>query len=37
MEFLDRIMQMLPHDLQYVVEMPSMDSEEPDLLFQNVV
>jgi hypothetical protein len=37
MEFLVRIMQKLPHDLQDVVEMPSMDSEEPDLLFQIVI
>ena len=37
MEFLVRIIQKLPDDLQDVVEMPSMDSEEPDLLFQNVV
>jgi hypothetical protein len=36
MEFLVRIMQKLPQDLQDVVEMPKMDSEEPGSLFQCV-
>ncbi|CAL5030311.1 unnamed protein product [Urochloa decumbens] len=37
MEFLVRIMQKLPDGLQDVVEMPSMDSEDPGFLFKSVV
>ncbi|CAO2036307.1 unnamed protein product [Urochloa humidicola] len=37
MEFLVRIMQKLPDDLQDVVEMPSMDSDDPCFLFESVM
>ena len=36
MEFLIRIMQKLPDDLQDVVEMPKIDSEDPGFLFESV-
>ncbi|RLM75529.1 hypothetical protein C2845_PM15G20260 [Panicum miliaceum] len=37
MEFLVRIMQKLPHDLQDVVEMPEIDSDDPGFLFESSV
>ena len=37
MEFLIRIVQKLPHDLQDVVEMPKIDSEDPGFLFESSV
>jgi hypothetical protein len=37
MEFLVRIIQKLPDDLQDVVEMPEMDSEDPGFIFETVV
>ncbi|CAN6249953.1 unnamed protein product [Urochloa humidicola] len=37
MEFLVRIMQKLPDGLQDVVEMPTMDSDDPDCLFESIM
>ncbi|KAL6652126.1 hypothetical protein ACP70R_011051 [Stipagrostis hirtigluma subsp. patula] len=37
MDLLVRIMQKLPDEIQEVVETPKLDSEDPDLFFQNVV
>lgn len=37
MEFLVRIMQKLPDDMQDVLEMPTMDSDDPDFLFDESV
>ncbi|KAF8702271.1 hypothetical protein HU200_033039 [Digitaria exilis] len=36
MEFLVRIMQKLPNDMRDVLEMPTMDSEDSDYLFESV-